>query len=183
MSGFYLHPVHGPHFGDPIGGAESSVISPEEFATLNAEWHPQPAPTPLADLAAAKLVRINEAKNAALDGGFWHAGIMWDSDSKARLAYLELATQIQMDPTFSTPWKASTGSWVTMDATLFAALIPTYRAHVQGCFAWQAAREDEVAAALALMTPVLDAEGVETGEMDEGAARAALGAVSEVFSQ
>jgi len=143
---------------------------------------PYSAPVvPLDELAARKLAAVSNAKNTALDGGFWYDGILWDSDAKARLAYLELATQVQLDPTFSTPWKASTGTWRTMDAALFAALIPVYRAHVQACFAWQAAREQEVAAALALVTPILDEEGVETGEVDESAARAALAAVSEVM--
>ena len=91
--------------------------------------------------------------------------MLYDSDYKARLAYLEVATQFQIDPEFSTQWKASTGQWVMMDAALFAALIPVYRAHVQGCFAWQGAREQEVAVALALE--------------DEGAIRAALAAIPE----
>ena len=121
--------------------------------------------TPINDLAAAKLARINNGKNAALDAGFVHDGVWFDSDYKARLAYLEAATQFQLDPGFSTPWKASTGHWVTMDAALFSALIPTYRAHVQACFAWQGAREQDVAAALALE--------------DEGEIRAALAAIPE----
>jgi len=35
-----------------------------------------------------------------------------------------------------------------MDASLFAALQPAYEAHIKSCFAWQAAREMEVAAAV-----------------------------------
>jgi hypothetical protein len=123
--------------------------------------------TPISDLAAKKLVRVNDAKNATLDGGFIHDGKLFDSDSKARLAYLELSLKLSQDATYSTPWKASTGVWVTMDAALFAALQPAYEAHIQACFGWQAAREMEVAAALAIE--------------DEAEARAALGAVSEVM--
>lgn len=37
--------------------------------------------------------------------------------------------------------------WVTMDAALFTALQPAYESHISACFAWQAAREMEVAAA------------------------------------
>ena len=117
------------------------------------------------DLAAVKLAAINSGKNSALDAGFWHDGVLYDSDYKARLAYLEVATQFQLDPEFSTQWKASTGQWVMMDAALFAALIPVYRAHISACFAWQGAREQEVAAALAME--------------DEGAIRAALAAIPE----
>lgn len=106
-------------------------------------------PRPLTDgLVAEKLERINEGKNLALDSGFTHDGALYDSDSKARLAYLELSLKLGQDPAYSTPWKASTGVWVTMDAALFASLQPAYEAHIQGCFAWQASREQEVAAAV-----------------------------------
>ena len=107
-------------------------------------------PRPLTQgMVADKLERINEGKNLALDGGFVHDGVMFDSDIKARAAYLELAYKFGQDPLYvKEGWKASTGVWVTMDAALFAALQPAYEAHIQGCFAWQAAREMEVAAAV-----------------------------------
>lgn len=108
-----------------------------------------PPVTPLGDIYAAKMEAINIGKNAALDGGFTYGGILYDSDSKARLAYLELATKLGQDPAYSTPWKASRGQWVTMDAALFADLQPAYEAHIQACFAWQAEREQELAAAYA----------------------------------
>lgn len=96
---------------------------------------------------AKKLHRINNAKNTYLDGGFLHNGVLFDSDIKARLAYLEFAHKLATSPLYSTPWKASTGQWVTMDAALFTALQQAYEAHISACFAWQAAREMEVAAA------------------------------------
>lgn len=100
-------------------------------------------------LAAEKLARINDGKNTALDGGFVHDGTLYDSDAKARLAYLELSLKLGQDPTYSTPWKASAGQWVMMTAALFAALQPAYEAHIAGCFAWQRFREAAVAAAVA----------------------------------
>ena len=111
----------------------------------------------LEDLLAAKLEAVNEGKNKALDGGFRFTigegegarEVIFDSDSKARLAYLELATKLGQDPAYATPWKASRGQWVTMDAALFADLQPAYEAHIQACFAWQGAREQELAAAYA----------------------------------
>jgi hypothetical protein len=102
----------------------------------------------LSSLALAKLAAINNGKNTALDGGFTHNGVLFDSDSKARLAYLEFAHKLSTSPLYSTPWKASAGQWVTMDATLFSALQPAYEQHIQACFVWQAAREMEVAAAV-----------------------------------
>lgn len=115
------------------------------------EWIELPyvkPPSPISALAAKKLEAINQGKSAALDGGFVHNGILFDSDSKARLAYLEFGFKLASTPAYSTPWKASTGQWVQMDAALFAALQPAYEAHIQGCFAWQAAREEDVAAAV-----------------------------------
>jgi hypothetical protein len=104
----------------------------------------------LEDILATKMEAINNGKNRALDGGFSHDGILFDSDTKARLAYLELAVKLAQDSTYSTPWKASRGQWVQMDAALFAALQPAYEAHIQACFAWQAAREQELAQAYAV---------------------------------
>lgn len=112
---------------------------------------------PLHDLFAAKMAAINEGKNQALDAGFttyvmegeFPVAVLFDSDAKARLAYLELATKLGQDQAYSTPWKASRGQWVTMDAALFAQVMVAGEAHIQACFAWQAAREQEVAAAVA----------------------------------
>ncbi|NCC35607.1 MAG: DUF4376 domain-containing protein [Chloroflexia bacterium] len=101
----------------------------------------------LEDAKAAKMERINEGKNVSLDSGFLHDGTLYDSDIKARLAYLEVEKKLLEVPGYSTGWKASRGQWVTMDAELFASLQTTYEAHISACFAWQAAREMEVAAA------------------------------------
>jgi hypothetical protein len=143
------------------------------WALVDAPAQPlDPEYTPsFAELVAAKMDRINEAKNVALDGGFMHDGTLFDSDTKARLAYLELALKLGQDATYSTPWKASAGQWVTMDGALFVALQPAYEAHIQACFAWQATREAEVAAAVAL------------AEADEAAARVALEGVAETMGQ
>lgn len=118
-----------------------------EFGSV-APYAPPAQPKPsLADAKNTKLTAIQDGKNKARDGGFVHDGVRYDSDAEARLAYLELATKLAQDPAYSTPWKASAGVWVTMTAALFAALQPAYEAHISACFAWQAAREAEVAAA------------------------------------
>ena len=151
-----------PHPGKVrrFNGAAWELVDPPQEGPTDPEYIPN-----LEEALTAKLDAINSGKNVALDAGFVHDGVLYDSDYKARLAYLEAATQFQLDPEFSTHWKASTGQWVTMNAALFAALIPVYRAHVQACFAWQGAREQDVAAALALE--------------DEGEIRAALEAIPE----
>lgn len=143
---------------DPIPRGGIDTPPPVLTGTEVAQWvgqrwvvlpeRPTPPPVDIAALAQAKLTAINDGKNTALDNGFMLNGILWDSDSKARLAYLELATKMNDDPTYTTYWKASTGSWVNMTAELFAQVKAAYEAHIQGCFAWQAAREMEVAAAV-----------------------------------
>jgi hypothetical protein len=134
------------------GEVSQRELTPEEIAAL-------PVPD-VGEIAQAKLAAINAGKNVALDGGFNHEGVLFDSDSKARLAYLEFAHKLSTSPLYSTPWKASAGHWVTMDATLFSALQPAYEQHIQACFAWQAAREMEVAAAVS----VGSIEGVQAVE-------------------
>ena len=99
--------------------------------------------------AEKKLAAIQAGKVAARDRGVEVNGVLFDSDLAARMAYNELAIRFQQNPDFSTDWKASAGQWVTMDAALFAQVMAAGEAHIQACFAWQAAREQEVAAAVA----------------------------------
>lgn len=175
MQIYHYHPATGEYLGE--GVADESPLEPGKYlipahATTTApptamtgkvrvwqgEWvfvdvqageptqDPEYEPA-LEEVKAAKLAAINNAKNVALDGGFVHGVVLFDSDSKARLAYLEFAFKLGQSPEYSTTWKASTGQWVTMDAALFTALQPAYESHISACFAWQAAREMEVAAA------------------------------------
>ena len=101
----------------------------------------------LEEAKAAKLAEIQNEKSRARDAGFLVGGVLFDSDAGARLAYLELENKLSSDPTFTTSWKASDGVWVTMDATLYAQVKAAGTAHISACFAWQAAREAEAAAA------------------------------------
>jgi hypothetical protein len=122
----------------------------EERMRWGVAWvEDQPQEPSLDDLYTAKMAAIQAGKNAARDGGFTLDGVLYDTDAEARLAYLELATKLVQDPSYTTPWKASKGQWVTMDAALFADLQPAYEAHIQACFVWQAEREQELAAAYA----------------------------------
>lgn len=148
--GVWLIPAHATQVIPPVpvaGKVRRFVAGAWEYAdVVEQPVDPGYEPT-LGEVKAAKLERINEGKNVALGGGFAHDGVLFDSDTKARLAYLELSLKLGQDATYTTPWKASRGIWVTMDAALFMALQPTYEAHIQACFGWQAAREMEVAAA------------------------------------
>lgn len=126
----------------------------------------------LSEVATTRLAAIQVEKCRARDGGFLVDGVLFDSDQAARTAYLELALRFQVEPTFSTRWKASSGVWVTMDATLFGRIQEAGTVHIQAAFAWQEARDAEVAAILAQVT---------AGTMTEEEARAAVAAVSTQF--
>ena len=151
-----------PHPGKVrrFNGAAWELVDPPQEGPTDPEYIPS-----LEEALTAKLDAINSGKNVALDAGFVHDGVLYDSDYKARLAYLEVEKKLREAPGYSTDWKASRGQWVTMDAALFASLQATYEAHISACFAWQGAREQEVAAALALE--------------DEGEIRSALAAIPE----
>lgn len=72
------------------------------------------------------------------DGGFTVDGVLFDSDTNANMAYLNFNAKLATDPQFSTPWKASDNTWVTMDAALFAKVSAAFEANNQGAFLWQA---------------------------------------------
>lgn len=89
---------------------------------------------------------IQAAKVKTRDSGFWVDGKPFDSDQSARTAYLELADMLAANPSYSTPWKASPGVWVIMDASLYAKVKTAGTMHVSACFSWQAERDAELAA-------------------------------------
>ena len=95
---------------------------------------------------ANKLALVQVEKNRKRDAGFLVNGVLFDSDSEARVAYLELSMKLQVDPEFTTDWKASDGQWVIMNATLFADVYAAGAAHIANCFNWQANKENEIQA-------------------------------------
>lgn len=122
--------------------------------------------------ANKKAGAIQAEKVRARDAGFLVDGVLFDSDQSARISYAELAPRLSSDPTFTTPWKASAGVWVTMDAALFARVQAAGTAHIRAAFAWQEARDAEVAAILAQAA---------AGTMNQAEAVAALRGVPDRF--
>jgi len=135
-----------------------------------AEILPAPGPT-LDEVAAGKRASIQAEKCRVRDNGFV-VGVLWDSDQSARTSYLELALRFQVEPGFSTRWKASAGVWVEMNAALFAQVQAAGTVHMQAAFTWQEARDAEVSAILA---------AVAAGTMTDAEARTAVEAVSTQF--
>ncbi|MBU1002803.1 MAG: hypothetical protein KKE73_09795 [Proteobacteria bacterium] len=97
---------------------------------------------------AAKLQLIQAEKNRVRDGGFEVDGTLFDSDISARVSYSEFKGKLTTHPGFVVQkWKASSGVWVVMDATLYAQVEAVGEAHQLTVFTWQAERDAEVAAA------------------------------------
>lgn len=104
-----------------------SLIS-EDIST---SYVPGTAPT-----LEQKQFALNQEKKSRLNAGFDLDDVHYDYDINARIAYRELADELREDPSYITPWKASEGIWVTMDATLYSQVKQAGKAHIASVFAW-----------------------------------------------
>lgn len=110
----------------------------------------------LRDLADKKLAAIRAARKAVEDGGmlFEPLGVVFDSDERARAKYSETGRVFGLMPDLEIEgWKASDGPdgqgiYVTMTKALLDALTLAGAQHDTACFAWERARQAEVAAAV-----------------------------------
>lgn len=101
------------------------------------------------DIAQLLFVKIQNEKCRKRDAGFLVGETLFDSDSNARLSYQEFSFKIKDEPAYiAHNWKASSGQWVTMDATLFNQIMQAGEEHTATCFAWQKEKEQEVQALL-----------------------------------
>jgi hypothetical protein len=94
-----------------------------------------------------KRKKVQEEKCRIRDGGFYVDDVLFDSDDGARIAYLELAMQLNANPSFTTFWKASEGVWVTMDAYLFSRVYEEGADHIKQVFEWQSIKDAEITSA------------------------------------
>lgn len=131
------------HHATPDGPVPYTDEEQAAYEAQQAAW----AAGALDRAKAAKSAAVQAEKVRARDAGFIANGVLWDSDQSARVSYSEIALKLLATPTFATPWKASQGVWVTMDAATYAAVSSAGETHVQNVFAWQAARDAEIAAA------------------------------------
>lgn len=99
----------------------------------------------LDEIKAEALAKIRAEKIRARDGGVLVGGVLFDTDSAARIAYAELALRLATNPDYAVDdWKASDGAWVRMDGALYGNLMAAGEAHVAAVFAWQRQKEAEV---------------------------------------
>ena len=95
------------------------------------------------------LEQIREEKLKARDGGVLVNGILFDSDSSARIAYNELALLLGNDPSYIVrDWKASDGVWVTMNLPLYNTLMEAGKSHISAIFSWHREREEAIEVAI-----------------------------------
>ena len=104
-----------------------------------------PPPRNVDDVREELLEKVQAEKVKARDAGFMVADTLFDSDISARTSYTELGLLLSQNPSFTTQWKASAGQWVVMDAALYSQVVIAGEAHITAVFAWQAAKEMEIA--------------------------------------
>lgn len=107
----------------------------------------------LDELRNTKAIAIQAEKTRVKNNGFTvpvgEAQVLFDSDPSAQIAYLNFRMNTMADPAYvKEQWKASLGHYVRMDAALFGTVMAAEKAHTATCFAWQAARDAELAAAV-----------------------------------
>lgn len=147
----YCHPSPAPACGEFERIEQSDPIMVD--GKLTQQW--AVTPWAIADIAAFKLSRIREERKRVEHGGIMHDGVRYESDPTARAKYVETMLTFQAFPALEIPgWKASDGPdgmgiYVTMTPALLQALWTAGKALDAAAFAWEAARQAEIAAALA----------------------------------
>jgi len=122
-----------------------------EFGAVVPYIAPEVEEITIGQLAEIKLAAIQAEKIRVRDGGVLVEGILFDTDESAMSAYTKTMVFLfsQSHDASIQKWKASEGVWVTMTLSLMTSIVPVAAANETSAFAWQAAREIEVAEALA----------------------------------
>jgi hypothetical protein len=93
----------------------------------------------------AKKVKLQSVKKELVNSGVIVNDVLFDTDSNARLSYMEFKNQLVDDPVFTVDkWKASVGQWVTMTEDLCNAVITAGKAQMTSIFDWQGAQESAI---------------------------------------
>lgn len=155
MDQYYYHPLFGYHQGVPIGGDESTQITEAAYlAGVAAAEQTEMDETDIYTLANRKLAAIQREKCRVRDSGVAvqvnGTDVLFDTDSGARIAYLEFLGMSGLVPNYTEPnWKASENTFVTMTQELFFAVVTARQTNERNAFLWQKAQVEAVAAAVA----------------------------------
>jgi hypothetical protein len=132
----------------------TDITSMVDFQPVIDAWHTakeallaslvEPVKT-IEEIKNSYLAAAQAEKKRVKDGRFLLDGILFDSDDAANIAYLQLQVKLGANPDYIIRWKASAGVWITMDATIFTSVAAGLEAHYSACFAWQEAKEIEIA--------------------------------------
>ncbi len=85
---------------------------------------------------AELLADLDTEKRKRLEAGFTVDGVLYDSDSKAEIRYIQLAIKFQAEPTFTKRWKAANNVWVDLDSALFAQVQAAFETHISDVYDW-----------------------------------------------
>lgn len=90
------------------------------------------------------LAALDVEKTKRLEAGFTVNDILFDSDTKAEMRYMQLATKFEADPTYVQRWKAANNVWVDIDASLFSQIITAFEAHISGVYTWLEVEQEKL---------------------------------------
>lgn len=102
-------------------------------------------PRSLADLKAAKLAEMQEARDAQQYGGFTWDGSTFDSNERSQTVLLGMFTTAALGSLPDTPFRLQNNSWRVLTAANMVQVWAALQACVAGAFAQFAAREAAIA--------------------------------------
>lgn len=137
--------IIGDYANFQAGIAEEAITEddPEFLAYLN----------PPPDLAAYAAQKRWERET----GGISVAGVPVHTDDRSKVMVIGARIKAAADPSFTTEWKVSGGTFVTLDAATLISIADAVLAHVDACFAVEAGVLAEITAGTITTTGQIDA--------------------------
>ena len=100
-----------------------------------------------AEALSQQETALSTVKKDVREEGLLVDGVLFDTDTGARIAYIELMFKFMLNPAYTVAdWKASDGAWVTMDKATFDKLIGAWEVKLTDIFTFVKAKEQEVKA-------------------------------------
>ncbi|MDX2308094.1 MAG: DUF4376 domain-containing protein [Hyphomicrobium sp.] len=114
-----------------------------------------------ADAASPRARLVTYAADARWrkqTGGITVSGIPVRTDDKTRAEIAQARTDASFDAAWTTEWKLSNGSWVTLNAATITAIHAAVSAHIRDCFATEKAVAASIASGTITTNAEIDAE-------------------------